>query len=104
MNGSRHRRRYQLLQDRRRLTFELERLGRRIVEHDSWAPSAELELALLGHWRAPRPEPPDAHASISELVDATRDLSDRLVLMARIWLTLERGEQVAFSELDDPPG
>jgi hypothetical protein len=84
-----HRRRYRALDDRRRLGFELERIWGRIERHPAWPDRPLPARRALAELLELRASPPHAHV---ERLDAdVRNLTRRLVLLAKALQALETG-------------
>lgn len=102
--GARNKRRYELLNDRRRALFELDRLNRAIASHPRWQEAVLTQPWLLHTLEAPVGDLTDAlcpHASQATTAALARDvrrLYGGLVRLARLWVSLERGEPFAFSD------
>ncbi|CAN5494408.1 hypothetical protein BH24DEI1_BH24DEI1_01040 [soil metagenome] len=99
--GERNKRRYALINDRRRALFELERLGRAVADHPRWQTAVTARPWLLHTLEAPVEEltsnlcPHAGRATAADLERDVKRLYGGLIRLARLWVKLERGSAAA---------
>lgn len=100
-----HRKRYELLIERRRVLLELERLHDRIQQHDTWQAALQTQpelsqrlpevLETLGCQLCRKA----CQATADALLCDVRRITSRVIVLAKVWVALEKGHTHALDEV-----